>query len=321
MDVDMVYLWVDGSDPVWRAKKMAFERGDPQIAFEALDEARFVDNDELRYSLRSIEKYAPWVRHIYIVTDNQVPAWLDLTDPRISVVDHMEIMPTSALPSFSSPAIEWCIDNIPGLSEHFLYANDDTFIARLTTPEDFFTPHGYPIVRLRKRRKSKQNEKSLYMQTLFRAQRLVAEEFGVSFQYIPHHNIDAYSLSDFRDCKKLFAGLVDDTVCRHFRSERDLQRAVILYYALAIGHGKMKLMGRYNKALSWVEKVRGAMQGKYNYDSRSISIRETDIQGVLNRYNPMLFCLNDDERASETDRLRARAFLERMFPDKSSFEI
>ena len=116
MNIDIVYLWVDGNDPVWRAKKEAFERGVPHSASEALAEARFVDNDELKYSLRSVERFAPWIHHIYIVTDGQVPAWIDLTDERISIVDHTEIMPREALPSFSSPAIEWCIDNIPGLS-------------------------------------------------------------------------------------------------------------------------------------------------------------------------------------------------------------
>ena len=138
MDIDIVYMWVDGSDPVWLAKKNAFEQGVASTAGEALDEARFVDNDELKYSLRSIERYAPWIRHIYIVTDGQVPAWIDLTNPRISIIDHTEIIPREALPTFSSPAIEWCVDNIPGLSEHFLLANDDTFIGREVSPEFFF---------------------------------------------------------------------------------------------------------------------------------------------------------------------------------------
>ena len=70
-----------------------------------------------------------------------------------------------------------------------------------------------------------------------------------------------------------------------------------------------------------VDKIKGTLQGRYNYDARSISIRDTDSQHIINKYNPMLFCLNDDERASEEDRLRARAFLERMFPEKSEFEI
>ena len=321
MDIDIVYLWVDGSDPMWRAKKEAFVMGVSCATHEALDEARFVDSDELKYSLRSIELYAPWIRHIYIVTDGQVPSWIDLTNPRISIVDHTVIMPREALPSFSSPAIEWCVDNIPGLSEHFLLANDDTFIGRAVGAEDFFTPQGYPIVRLRKRHKSKKSAETQYMKTLLRAQAVVKEISGVDCDYIPHHNIDAYRLSDFKQCKAVFAELVDKTVNRHFRHDEDLQRAVVSYYALSIGHGEMKLMGRYNRKSSIAEKIKGTLRGRYYYDSRSISIGERDIRQVLNRYNPMLFCLNDNEHSSDEDRKRARQFLEQMFPEKSSFEV
>ena len=181
MDIDIVYMWVDGSDPVWLAKKNAFEQGVASTAGEALDEARFVDNDELKYSLRSIERYAPWIRHIYIVTDGQVPAWIDLTNPRISIIDHTEIIPREALPTFSSPAIEWCVDNIPGLSEHFLLANDDTFIGREVSPDFFFNAKGEPIIRLKKWASSKRHI-SLYLKTVERAQKLILQTFG---EHIP----------------------------------------------------------------------------------------------------------------------------------------
>lgn len=321
MDIDMVYLWVDGSDPVWRAKKKAFEQGTPLELEEATHEARFTNNDELKYSLRSVEMYAPWIRHIYIVTDGQVPSWLDLTNRRLTIVDQSGIMPREALPSYSSPAIEWSLDKIPGLSEHFLYANDDMFVGRAVTPEDFFTPNGYPIVRLRKRKGNKQSDATIYMKTLFRAQELVHKRYGTLYTHVPHHNIDAYRLSDLKACKEAFAEEVNATILRHVRHEDDVQRAAILYYALANGKGEMKLMGRYNKAMRLKEKLRSTIKGVYHYDARSINIREKDIQCIINRYNPMLFCLNDNEQATDADRLRTRDFLERMYPEKSEFEI
>ena len=306
---------------MWRAKKEAFEQGMSYNTSEALAEARFVDNDELKYSLRSIEQFAPWIHHIYIVTDGQVPSWIDLTNERISIIDHKEIMPREALPSFSSTAIEWCIDNIPDLSEYFLLANDDTFIGREATPMDFYTLDGYPIVRLRKRHKSKKSAETQYMKTLFKSQKVIEKMLGQNYSYIPHHNIDAYRLSDFKACKTLFAEEVEQTICRHIRHEEDLQRAVILYYAMAMGHGKMKLMGRYNKKISLGNRIKGTLQGRFYYDSRSISITEKDIRRTINRYNPLLFCLNDNEHATEEDRQRARLFLEQMFPEKSAFEL
>ena len=321
MDIDLVYLWVDGSDPVWRAKKRAFEKGVPYtIGERALDEARFVDNDELKYSLRSVERYAPWIRHIYIVTDGQTPSWIDLTDSRISIVDHAEIMPQEALPTFSSPAIEWCVDNIPGLSEHFLLANDDTFIGREVQPDFFFNPKGAPIIRLKKWASSKRHM-SLYLKTVERAQELIHQTLGKRIAYIPHHNIDAYRKSDIKKCKELFSEHVSRTINSHFRSEDDLQRVVVQYYLLATKEGELRLMGRYNRATSLKDKLTSMLQGKFSYDSRRIAITVPDIRAVLEKYSPTLYCLNDGEEADEECRERVRKFLEEEFPNKSSFEL
>ncbi|MDE5919514.1 MAG: Stealth CR1 domain-containing protein, partial [Duncaniella sp.] len=74
-EIDMVYLWVNGNDPVWQAKRNAAV-GKPVERLAMNCEGRYADNDELKYSLRSVEMYAPWIRRIFIVTDNQVPEWL-----------------------------------------------------------------------------------------------------------------------------------------------------------------------------------------------------------------------------------------------------
>lgn len=320
MDIDLVYLWVDGSDPVWRAKKRAFEKGVPYTTGEALDEARFVDNNELKFSLRSVERYAPWIRHIYIVTDGQRPSWIDLTNPRISIVDHAEIMPREALPTFSSPAIEWCVDNIPGLSEHFLLANDDTFIGREVQPDFFFNSKGSPIIRLKKWASSKRHM-SLYLKTVERAQKLIYQTFGKHIPYIPHHNIDAYRKSDIQKCKELFSEDVSRTINSHFRSEDDLQRVVVQYYLLATEEGELRLMGRYNRSTSLMDKLTSMLRSKFSYDSRRIAITVPDIRAVLEKYSPTLYCLNDGEEADEECRERVRKFLEEEFPNKSSFEL
>lgn len=320
MNIDIVYLWVNGNDPVWRAKKEAFERGMPHRSGEALAEARFMDNDELKYSLRSVERFAPWIHHIYIVTDGQVPAWLDLTNERISIVDHTEIMPREALPSFSSPAIEWCIDNIPGLSEHFLLANDDTFIGREVSPDFFFNPTGQPIVRLKKWASSKRRI-SLYLKTVEKAQLAIKKLFGKLIRHIPHHNIDAYRKSDFKACKRIFEQEINETIHRHIRSEKDFQRAAVSYYTLAIGAGELRLMGRYNRSTSLADKLTSILRNKFTYDSRRIAITEPDIRAVLKKYSPTLYCLNDGEEANDECRERVRRFLEDEFPQKSAFEL
>ncbi|CAH0491970.1 unnamed protein product [Peronospora farinosa] len=155
--IDVVYTWVNGTDPRWKKEKEFWHKhwiasltGQPLPVWgeqETLDikgkddsnsDNRFRDNEELRYSLRSLEKYAPWVRHIYVVTDGQIPSWLDIESSKISIIKHEVIFTNkSHLPVFSSPAIEWNLDNIPGLSEMFLYLNDDVFLGSPVRPEDF----------------------------------------------------------------------------------------------------------------------------------------------------------------------------------------
>nr|XP_061809459.1 N-acetylglucosamine-1-phosphotransferase subunits alpha/beta-like [Nerophis lumbriciformis] len=102
---------------------------------------RFEDNSALIHSLRSVEKHAPWVRHIFIVTNGQIPSWLNLQNPRVSIVTHQEIfLNHSHLPTFSSPAIESNLHRIPGISQKFIYLNDDVMFGKDVWLDDFYTP-------------------------------------------------------------------------------------------------------------------------------------------------------------------------------------
>jgi len=116
------------------------ETGNGTADGDVASASRYRDNGELRYSIRSLHKYAPWLRKIFIVTNGQVPAWLDTTHPRLHVVTHAEIFPDpSVLPTFSSPAIETHLHRIPGLSRRFIYFNDDVMLGAPVWPDSFFT--------------------------------------------------------------------------------------------------------------------------------------------------------------------------------------
>jgi hypothetical protein len=156
MPIDAVYTWVDGSDPGWlERKRQRLEALGPEAARlhpSATSAVRYRDRGELRYSLRSLQRMAPFVRKIYLVTTGQVPAWLDVEHPDLEIVRHDELFPNpDHLPTFSSRAIECHLHRIPGLSEHFLYFNDDIMLLRPTTPADFFDEQGRCIVYLDRR--------------------------------------------------------------------------------------------------------------------------------------------------------------------------
>jgi hypothetical protein len=142
--VDVVYTWVDDTDPVWQENFAKWrDRLVPSGGNDGLHPARYRSHDELRYSLRSLWLYAGWVRRIYLVTAGHVPAWL-VPDDRLQVVTHEEIFPDECLPTFNSHAIEARLHHINGLAEHIIYFNDDVLLARQLAPEAFFTPNGLP---------------------------------------------------------------------------------------------------------------------------------------------------------------------------------
>ncbi len=141
--IDAVYTWVNGDDPEVRAALESRRQGPVDVHSSGV--RRFRDNGELRYSLRSLEQHAPWVRNVVIVHSGAPPAWLDTTRPGLRTVRHEEIFPDhAALPTFNSWAIELTLHLIPGLSRRFLYLNDDFFLVRDTPPAWFLPADGPP---------------------------------------------------------------------------------------------------------------------------------------------------------------------------------
>lgn len=135
IQIDIVVPWVDDADPVWQKKKAEYT-GKEYI--EGNTDVRYRDWDNLKYWFRGVEKFAPWVRYIFFITDNQKPEWLNVDHPKLRWVKHSDYIPEEYLPTFNSSTILWNLNKIPELSEHFILFNDDVFIIDETKPEDFF---------------------------------------------------------------------------------------------------------------------------------------------------------------------------------------
>lgn len=139
--IDFIIYWVDGNDPTWREKKQQYLNTDENIDSS---QARYRDWDNLRYIFRGIEKYAPWVHKVFLVTDEQVPKWINEEHPKLVCVNHSDYIPKEYLPTFSSIPIELNFHRIEGLSEQFVVFNDDFFITKELKPKDFFVD-GLPV--------------------------------------------------------------------------------------------------------------------------------------------------------------------------------
>jgi hypothetical protein len=309
-DIDLVYLWVDGSDPAWLAKKNVFI-GNSQENTSINCKGRYANNDELKYSLRSVEKYAPWIRQIFIVTDEQTPDWIDAANPKIKITDHMEIMPQECLPCFNPTLIEHFLHKIPGLSEHFLFSNDDTLINKPVSPDTFFADDGFPIIRLNRkplreirwfyREHIRRKPLMQYSRAIANASELLKKRYGVYYSGLPHHNIDAYLKSDCqRVAEDIFRNELETVFTNHIRNRNDFQRILYSYVALAEKRGHLRYVSKKESLLADIHKKR---------DYKNIE-----------KYNPVLLCLNDSQYADDNDRAELKAWLDNCFPEKSSFE-
>ena len=140
--IDIVYTWVDNHDEKWQEKFNNFNTNNfIQLGKYATDKARFDNHNEIFYSVKSVVINMPWVRNIFIVTDNQIPDVLFLSN-KIKIIDHKDIIDREFLPTFNSHVIEAHIHKITGLSEYFIYFNDDVFVARPLKPSHFFKGNG-----------------------------------------------------------------------------------------------------------------------------------------------------------------------------------
>lgn len=142
--IDIVIAWVDGNDLELKKKRHKYLTGED--ASDAVSDTRFASNNEIYYNIASILKYVPFCRNIFVVTDNQRPEFIDdftaqglCTADKIRVVDHREIFRgyEQHLPTFNTRSIESMLWNIEGLSDYFIYLNDDFFFNSTAQPEDF----------------------------------------------------------------------------------------------------------------------------------------------------------------------------------------
>jgi Stealth protein CR2, conserved region 2/Stealth protein CR3, conserved region 3/Stealth protein CR1, conserved region 1/Stealth protein CR4, conserved region 4 len=311
--IDAVYTWVDGSDPAWLARKQAaWSAQHPGSRHPlAANAARFTSREELRYSLRSLEMYAGWVREVFLVTDQQVPGWLRTDHPRLTVIDHREIFPAdgSGLPTFNSHAIEARLHHIPGLADHYLYLNDDVFFGRPVAPDLFFAPGGASKFFVTPSALDDQppSTSDRPVDAAAKVSRQLIEQafqrdLRMKFQHVAH----AQRRDVMTDLEARFAAELDRTVREPFRHPGDVSAAASLahYYGLATDR---------------------AEPGDLTYLYCDIAERRAPIKlaRLARERGADMFCLNDVGAATQVshdpERL-VRDFLTGYFPVASSFE-
>ncbi|WP_448808553.1 stealth family protein [Agromyces bauzanensis] len=308
-DIDMVFSWVDGSSDEFvreRAKRMQ-----SYVVGEGDDsEARYRQIDELKYALRSVHLFAPWVRRIFIATDSPAPAWL-ARHPKVTIVRSEEMFADpSVLPTHNSHAVESQLHRIPGLAEHFLYSNDDMFFGRPVRPSLFFSPGGITrfVEASTRIGLGETNPARSGFENAARVNRaLLRERFGKVTTRHLEHCAAPLRKSVMAELEAEFPEEFRRTAASRFRAATDISvtNSLYHYYALITGRAVVQTDARVKYIETTLRKALPAMKR------------------LLKRRDQDMFCLNDGSFPEISVEERTTAvidLLERYFPFPAPWE-
>lgn len=330
--IDIVYTYVDGSDSNWLQKKSLAEQKYFGKTTSASNSARFMDNQEIKYSLRSIEKFAPWVNKIFIVTDNQIPDWLNINNAKLQIIDHKEIFSKEEyLPNFNAKAIETQIHHIKDLSEHFIYFNDDMFLGRNTSPEDFFDKDGNPkifvseFIALPNKKvfdfdSRNENKKNDYQESVIKTRILFKNHFGKNIYYNIRHGVKPLLKSVLYKLESLFPNEIDFTAKNKFRTGSDLMMFHLCqFYCLGENIGKAVYLHSIDHKNIFKKLFFNKRKNSFYFVNLDNSNLELKLNYLLD-ISPFVMCLNQTPNTPDENLLFMKNFLQKYFPDKSEFE-
>lgn len=308
-DIDMVFSWVDGSSTTYQQERRELET--EAVLGEGDNHAsRFRHVDELKYALRSVHMFAPWIRRIFIATDSPAPAWL-AAHPRVTLVrSHDHFSDPSVLPTHNSMAVESQLHNIEGLAEHFLYSNDDMFFGRPLEPGLFFTPGGISRFMLSPNRiglGESEVERSGFENSARINRKLLWDRFGAFTTHHLEHSAAPLRRSVMAELEQEFPAEFQATAASTFRAAGNISvtNSLYHYYALLTGRAAMHKDGT----------------GIYVDTASSAGLAE--LETILGRRKADFLCLNDGSTGDASDaerREKMNDFLEKYFPFKAPWE-
>ncbi|OFW65386.1 MAG: hypothetical protein A2Z12_04585 [Actinobacteria bacterium RBG_16_68_21] len=307
-DVDIVYTWVDGSDPEWQRSYDVALVAAGRLSAEAANRSRYANRNELRYSMRSLWWNADFFRRVFLVTAGHRPPWL-ADHPRLTVIDHRDLLSAAELPTFNSHAIEARLHRIDSLSEHYLYLNDDFFFGRPLDATTFFSPNGIARIALSSAPipPGAATAEDLPVDAAAKNGRdLLSEAVGYAPSRKLAHAPYPQVATVIREIEERFGDRLDATALARFRSPSDLSLASSLsqHYAFATAR---------------------AVVGSLSFLYLNIADRwaPTQLEALAEARDRDVFCLNETSmtgaREDRVDRM-VQSFLEDYFPKPSPFE-
>lgn len=254
--IDYVLPYVDCEDPIWREQYK-------QVGFlSQMDASRFRPFDTLRYVFRSVAVNLPWIDRVVLIvsTDSQVPEWVNRD--RVRVVTHKEFMPQKHLPTFNSSVIESWMWRIEGLTDRFIYANDDFFVLRPLDESAFFDGDK-PRLHFEESDFSVQN---LFRRCCRNGMDMAADALGVDrtdgrVLLKPQHCQKGINTAQMRECGRKIEPKIDATITteRHWFNFTGYIYQYYAYYTgeyseFTVPHEYIRIKNDYTPIISAIER-------------------------------------------------------------------
>ncbi|MEQ6122442.1 Stealth CR1 domain-containing protein [Reichenbachiella sp. MALMAid0571] len=295
--IDIVYTWVDGADGEFIKASQHYKNKSEDVNPE-----RFRDMyDMLKYSIRSLEKYVPWFNKIYIVTQRpQVPEWLDTSHSKIQIVHHDEFFENKEhLPTFNCLSIESYLHKIPGISEYFMYLNDDFLFGKATPLELFLSSKGVISV----------------FGTIMGENlpfRIYDRKFDIIGLGLVEHCPLLIKRNYWADMMHVHPDEIEETRRGKFRMGYHIRPPKLYKYYM------LKYQGKYSRAIKlWsLKKV-----NMFHKITNNLPYQEKRI-AKLKSMKPNFYCLNDDQKDNPNMKVvkLVQNYLQETYPNPSSFE-
>lgn len=320
--IDAVIMWVDGSDQAFIDKEkeqLDLERKKGKKIVHSA--ARHRDNGELRYLLRSIHANLGWVRNIFIVTNGQVPPYVDFSKGNIRLVSHSEIFSNSEnVPTFNTFSIESCINNIEGLSDQYIRFSDDFFVGRNISKEEYLDEYSKYIFK----GEVQDSPIGAYQAQVKHNSEIMCGKLGVKPRFNFAHAPQLRSRKIFSEYERVFSDELEFTRTNKFRDKFDII-SLFLYPYFMVYRNSPKSIERMSKGYKddfvYVQDISFSARYAQVLLGKAGVAWESQLKRIESK-RPVYFNLNDSYGAADEGDVvdKMTAFLEEMFPEVSPWE-
>jgi hypothetical protein len=313
----IVYTWVNGSQPCYR------ESREQAGGKHAIGGSRDREIGELMYSIRSFKKYVPWHEGpIYIVTPGHIPHWVDLSNPRIKVINQDDLFPEYTkqfMPTFNTHVIEQFLYLIPGLSDIYMQINDDYIFTKPIEPHDFFTCDGG--IRLLHENGLISHtpptpKKGIWISSVLNTQQEMDLRWGQQDRYYIKHAPFVYSRKAFERVHQIFDRPLYTTLKSKFRGKPDMNMPLLHHYYMVSQGSKELGIPIYSPPQEEMQGYKLVLMQNDNIDELKTLFGE-----ILDGSSPYKIIALNDEYSDMAVADTAVEFLSAFLPEPSEFEL